>query len=349
MKLSSNSKLIKPANRIPLLMDNNCEALIKKTLHASHVSKGAVIQALWSGYGEVYRANLTGAAVPSVIVKHINPRQQDGSHPRGWHSDVSVNRKMKSYEVEQTWYEHYAQHCNDHCKVPTCYAIYGDEEQRWIVMEDLDSSGYPNRFSRLRPDQCVRCLAWLAQFHALFLHTKSDDLWPVGTYWHLATRQQEWHACGDAELKDRAEALDTLLNHCRYQTLVHGDAKVANFCFAEENSKLGVAAVDFQYTGGGCGIKDIAYFLGSCLNNHDCHTNASPLLDCYFELLKKACRQRTHPIVGADFLAIEMEWRDLYPVAWADFHRFLAGWSPDHQKINDYARLQTRIALDRVS
>lgn len=334
-------------------MNKNCEVLIKKTFQASRVRKGAVIQALWSGYGEIYRVNLDGASfdgaiVPSVIVKHISPQQQDGSHPRGWHNDVSVNRKLRSYQVEQSWYEHYSQLCNDCCKVPTCYAIEQDGEQRWIIMEDLDYGGYPNRFNNLRPDQCNACLAWLAQFHALFLHTKSDKLWPVGTYWHLATRQHEWHACADAELKEHAEALDALLNQCRHQTLVHGDAKVANFCFAEENSQPGVAAVDFQYTGGGCGIRDVAYFLGSCLSDRDCHANADHLLDTYFELLKHACSQRSVPIDGADYLAVEQEWRELYSIAWADFHRFLAGWSPDHKKINNYARLQTRIALDRV-
>ena len=33
-------------------------------------------------------------------------------------------------------------------------------------------------------------------------------------------------------LKTKARAIDTLLSRCRFQTLVHGDAKVANFCFA---------------------------------------------------------------------------------------------------------------------
>jgi len=30
--------------------------------------------------------------------------------------------------------------------------------------------------------------------------------------------------------------------------------------------------------------------------------------------------------------AITKEWSDLFPVAWADFHRFLLGWSPSHKK-----------------
>ena len=43
--------------------------------------------------------------------------------------------------------------------------------------------------------------------------------------------------------------------------LAHGDAKVANFCFT--NDQHAVAAVDFQYVGGGIGTQDVIYFLGS--------------------------------------------------------------------------------------
>ena len=86
-------------------MNESCRMLIEKALRASSVTKDEVLQPLWSGYGEVYRANLTDAVVPSVIVKHINPGLQNGSHPRGWHSDASVQRKLKSYAVEQCWYE----------------------------------------------------------------------------------------------------------------------------------------------------------------------------------------------------------------------------------------------------
>ena len=265
-------------------MNESCRTLIKKALQASAVTKDDVLQPLWSGYGEVYRANLTDAVVPSVIVKHINPGVQDGTHPRGWHSDASVQRKLKSYEVEQNWYEQYAGFCNDRCKVPTCYASDHDGDQRWIILEDLDYSGYSLRYSRLTPAQCLQCLAWLANFHALFLKKNFTNLWPVGTYWHLATRHQEWQACTNPQLKENAEALDNLLNCCRSKTLVHGDAKVANFCFGSEKSELGVAAVDFQYTGDGCGIRDVAYFFGSCLSERDCHASAGDLLDQYFNL-----------------------------------------------------------------
>ena len=34
------------------------------------------------------------------------------------------------------------------------------------------------------------------------------------------------------------------------------------------------------------------------------------------------------------------------PFAWADFHRFLKGWSPSHWKINDYSERITRGVIE---
>ena len=39
---------------------------------------------------------------------------------------------------------------------------------------------------------------------------------------------------------------------------------------------------------------------------------------------------------------LEADWRPLYRVAWADFHRFMKGWSPGHWKLSDYSERVTR-------
>ena len=82
----------------------------------------------------------------------------------------------------------------------------------------------------------------------------------------------------------RCNTIDARLSRCRYQTLVHGDAKIANFCLPPEGGS--VAAVDFQYVGGGCGMKDVAYFLSSCLEPYELSQKAPPLLDHYFDALR---------------------------------------------------------------
>lgn len=78
--------------------------------------------------------------------------------------------------------------------------------------------------------------------------------------------------------------IDRVLRNCRFPTIVHGDAKLANFCFADDGQA--VAAVDFQYAGGG-GIKDVAYFIGSCPDEADCERQETELLDVYFASLRK--------------------------------------------------------------
>ena len=82
-----------------------------------------------------------------------------------------------------------------------------------------------------------------------------------------------------------------------------------------------MAAVDFQYAGGGAGVKDVAYFLSSC-SRRGAEVFEERYLDLYFERLRSALRGR------AD--AVEAEWRALYPIACADFYRFYAGWAADH-------------------
>ena len=164
----------------------------------------------------------------------------------------------------------------------------------------------------------------------------------------LETRQDEFNNMTDGPLKQAAHFIDSSLNNARYQTIVHGDAKLANFCFGDEetNKIRSVAAVDFQYVGKGVGGKDLAYFLGSCLTDNDLTLRHNELLDHYFKALGQACSEYQQHV---DFSALENEWRKLYSFANADFHRFLQGWSPEHHKINGYLQAQSELALQYYS
>jgi len=148
----------------------------------------------------------------------------------------------------------------------------------------------------------------------------------------------------DLELKNAARKIDLELRNSVYQTLVHGDAKLANFCFSRNGKQ--VAAVDFQYVGGGCGMKDVAYFLGSCLSEEDCREYERELLNYYFQVLKEALPAQQP---GIDNVAVETDWRRLFPFAWADFHRFLKGWSPGHWKLNSYSEQLARKVIRELA
>jgi thiamine kinase-like enzyme len=323
-------------------MNDALTKLIQNATGASRVYPLDFIQSLWSGYGRIMRYGLEGAEVDRVVVKQIH-LNDSGSHPRGWNSDLSHQRKLRSYEIEAEWYANWSSACSDSCRVPHCLAHWAGENERLLVLEDLDAAGFSQRKTQLKWTQMSVCLQWLAYFHATFLHTEPAGLWPVGTYWHLATRPDELAVLTDQKLKQAAPVIDQILTETPFKTFVHGDAKLANFCFSQDAAK--VAAVDFQYVGGGCGMKDVAYFIGSCLDEADCERYEQPLLDVYFEALQAAVKARNPQI---DYPALEQNWRDLFPLAWTDFHRFLKGWSPGHWKINSYSERMARQVLDAL-
>jgi len=304
-------------------MNNHFKSIILQKTGASSLVEKEIIQELWSGYGKIIRVGLENTTLESVIVKHVQlPKSQN--HPRGWHTDIGHQRKLKSYEVETKWYQTYSKHSK--ARLPKCFGVESYQDETLIILEDLDAAGFPLRKQNVEWEDIDRCLEWLAQFHASFLEKTPNGLWDIGTYWHLETRPQELEVLDDTALKNAAAAIDKKLNNCNFKTFVHGDAKLANFCFSKNGD---VAGVDFQYVGGGCGMKDVAYFIGSCLNESDCERWEFKILDTYFNYL--------HNALGETNEALENEWRPLYRVAWADFHRFLKGWSPGHWKINSYS------------
>ncbi len=299
---------------------------IRKLTGATRVAGREHVQTLWGGYGEIVRVQLEGADVGSVIVKHVNPGAGGGR---------SHERKLRSYDVERVFYRDHAARCANTCRLARCLAAERTSGGWRFLLEDLDAAGYSARRSRLSTPEVQHCLAWLARFHAAYLDAAPEGLWDEGTYWHLATRPDELAVLGDSRLRDAASSLDDALRSARFRTFVHGDAKPANFCFAADGSA--VAAVDFQYVGGGCGMRDVAYLLFARRGWGSSESGGESLLAHYFAAL----RASLDPSLDAD--ALEAEWRALYPVARADFHRFLAGWSPGAESVRGY-----RDALDAV-
>jgi len=308
-------------------MTDYFKSIILQCTGATSLVEKELIQELWSGYGKIIRVELTNAAVDSVVVKHVQIPAKN-NHPHGWNTNIGHQRKLKSYKVETTWYENYSNRSS--ARLPDCLATEIRDNEVLIVLEDLDLAGYPLRKRTVTWEEIVECLTWLAKCHSSYMGESPVGLWDIGSYWHLATRPQELEVMDDQILKDAATLIDSKLNSCTYKTLIHGDAKLANFCFAPDGQ---VAALDFQYVGGSCGMKDVAYFIGSCLNEHKCEQLESQILDTYFEALHNAMQEKNEDL--------EQEWRSLYRVAWADFHRFLKGWSPGHWKVNGYSERVT--------
>jgi hypothetical protein len=316
------------------------EKIIAQT-GASKIIRTASIQSLWSGYGEIRKYFLKGGKYPSVIVKHIH-WPEEKNHPQGWNTELSHQRKLQSYQVEKNWYQHFAHCTNEYCSVPHRIHTLEKGTEILLIMEDLDASGYDIRLhhNAVTIDDAKNCLRWLAHFHANFMGVAPSGLWPIGTYWHLDTRPDEWEKMGNIRLKQVAQNIDHRLNSAKFQTLVHGDAKLANFCFGEKGK---IAAVDFQYVGKGCGMKDVAYLISSCFDDRTCEKYEKELLSYYFEHLEGALDKTIN------FQEVKEEWRRLYKYAWADFYRFLDGWSPGHWKMHGYSERLTQCVIDEFT
>lgn len=170
-------------------MNLNFEKYLIKTSNASKVEEIEVIQSLWSGYGKISRYQLFDSTFKTVVVKNISLNQLK-NHPRGWNTNNSHNRKVKSYEVETFWYQNWNQLTNEHCRTPKFLGSFSEGKDQWIILEDLNTH-FPLRKQTLNYSEITTCLKWLANFHATFLNKKPKGLWEIGTYWHLATRPDE--------------------------------------------------------------------------------------------------------------------------------------------------------------
>ncbi len=285
---------------------------------------GARLQSLWGGYGDLWRGELTTElGLESVVVKDVRPPADDGS--------LSHRRKLRSYRVEQAFYARYAARCGEACRVPRSLAVAADAGAFLTVLEDLAGAGFAGHM-RVGASERSSALRWLAAFHATFLGQAPDDLWKVGSYWHLGTRPDELSRMRHPTLRAAAASIDARLSAARFRTLLHGDAKLENMCFARDGA---VALVDFQYVGGGVGVKDVAYFLSSCLTPGECAALVPRCVDEYFDALKTALGSKLSP---SELTLVEREWRELFPLAWTDFYRFLLGWAPgqyDHDPYSD--------------
>lgn len=267
-------------------------AWIAEAMGAKSARRGERIQALWNGYGELFRVQLDDGR--RVVVKAATP-------PRGVTDDASFRRKCGSYDVELAFYRTVAARCDDTCRVPKLLASRSEGHSWLLVLEDLETAGFTVQVEDADDDQLATALRWLASFHRRFLGERLPGVWPRGSYWQLETRRDEL-ARLRPELHEDAETLARTLATTTFHTLLHGDPKEANFLFTPDGER--VAAVDFQYTGHGCGMVDVAYLLHPRTDTH--------FLDTYFAALARP--------------DVEAEWRPLFPVARRDFQRFLAGW-----------------------
>ena len=287
------------------------EEVAKSLLETNRVQP-ELIQALWKGHGSVVRYSSPHGR--SVVIKHVELRQDEAE------ADEGVERKRKSYIVERRFYEHFSARLPFSCRVPRPLAMGSS----FLALEDLVE--FPVRVKKIerREQRPILSLVvkWLAEFHAKFMGESfagQDELWECGTYWALATRQQELAGIDDSSfLKRRAAEFDARLRQDdSILTFVHGDSKLANFCFSSDIGS--VAGLDFQYVGRGCGVQEVVYLVANGVKDDNLALEWSDgILDEYFSALM-------NNLVDKDKIE---RMRVLVPYAAADYLRFLRGWAP---------------------
>lgn len=299
------------------------ERAIRKSTGATKILDCDSLQPVWGGNGEVLRVELAGAPADSVIVKRITV--PSGTKRNKKNKDASLARTLASYDNELAFYQDYSkQLLASRVRVPHFYSGQRLEDGWVFVLEDLLSEGFACARKEYSTTDIEAGLKWLSEFHAAFLGNSGTRLWKAGSYWNLANREAERAQMTNSRLKGSAVALDAAINQGKFKTLIHGDAKTDNFCFPVSGSGA-VAGLDFQYVGLGCGMKDVMCLLDSCLDPYEVELESPRHLDFYFQELSKVLQEREPAI---DVAAVEKEWRQLYPVAWADYYRFLDGWAP---------------------
>jgi hypothetical protein len=248
---------------------------------------------------------------PVVVCKLIKLPKELVRALRYGQLEVGDRRKLRSYSVEAFFYDKIASLLPPEAVVPKSFAVSVNFQQRdrcmqcdgspssttptycddmassFLVLEDLALAGFvDSRPSRTNGSVIRGALRWLAALHGRFvLHPGQDyanalsGLWPRGQYFALNTRQEELERIPRGTFfRDYAAAIDLQLAAVP-QTICHGDAKLPNFVFVragidDNNAVRRAAAVDFQYSGGGCGVVDVAYLLHSTVEKHFPHHSA---------------------------------------------------------------------------
>jgi hypothetical protein len=325
------------------------------------MEKVAVIQPLWEGYGVAER--VTNADGTSTIVKRVKPPpgRTGLSHER---KVMSYRVEAAFYASELP-----SKLCAAGAAVALPASSFPPPSHEQISLTDLTAThAIQRQKAGLSTSELKAALRWAANLHAATWEGSGGlvellpSLWPTGTFFRLQTRHEELETLsaaavdgGDSSslLARVAKAVDWRLRGVRTPprpgeaddgrlvagasgwALLHGDLKAPNLFFSAEAAvpaspgPASAAACDFQYTGPGCVMLDVAYLLcNSARAEQLADGKDSELVACYVEELARA-RERQgglHADGAAAYSYTMARAHREYRLAVADYARFLAGW-----------------------
>ena len=292
---------------------------------------------LWSGCGQIQ----SGLYNSQPVVVKLSEIPENINHQVISQSDFAKQRKDKSYLNELNFYNDPTCHTAFENVRPYCYFAKRIGALNVLILEDFKSNGFQN-IDDYKVEHIYAVVKWLAQFHAQGFTLINSKPFPLGGYWHLETRPDEFERMEFIDLKRHARYLADSLYKAKYQTLIHGDSKLANYAFDDCYKVLGY---DFQYVGSGIGLQDVMLFMTSVFNGEECAKYEESLLNLYFESLNKAL---SNTMSIKEYELLEHEWRTLWPIVWSDFYRFLNGWKPEHKKITQFMQNKFSEVLNTI-
>jgi hypothetical protein len=147
------------------------------------------LQSLWAGYGTIYEIETRDqdGNQHAVVVKEVNPPHDSG---------ISHERKLKSYQVEASFYQDVAPFLlSTGLAIPTPLHVASNLEDSaalnqhmHLVLTDLRGD-YPARGGTLDMEHAKAALSWLAHLHACYWQRElPKSLWSEGCFWALETR-----------------------------------------------------------------------------------------------------------------------------------------------------------------
>ncbi|RPA73587.1 hypothetical protein BJ508DRAFT_48094 [Ascobolus immersus RN42] len=305
------------------------------------VTTSATLATLWASYGSILSLTATHPTLlptpTKLVLKTISPP------PHASSDDESHLRKLISYHVERYFYSALAPQLEGRgVKVarsfPELLLPQREGNTGVLLLEDLGPAGYPQPaghvLSSITGVKAV--LTWLARFHATFMGKVDEHhlipppleadldridkgIWANGSYWYLATRQDEYRdmlESGEVEwLEPWVEEVDRLLHDpgAKGRTVLHGDCKAANIVFSASGTEC--ALYDLQYCGAGVGVVDLVYFLGTSVSGRLLEGGGDEeLVGFYAEEVRRA-----GGLVEEGVIREQFEW------AVVDWMRFMGG------------------------
>ena len=178
------------------MLSKDTQKFVLQKTNASQITSVECLQELWSGYGKILRVSLDSKECESIILKLVSIPEKT-NHPRGWDSELSNLRKIKSYQVELCFYLNFGKQLseNNFSYVPKLIGSTFNNKNTILILEDLNISSFTEKKESINLPEIELCLTWLLHFHAVFLNQDLNGLWEVGTYWHLDTRPMSLKQC----------------------------------------------------------------------------------------------------------------------------------------------------------